>query len=1102
MTDSHEKIKTIVSNALWIFERLRIQADHPDQNQEPDPEMEKRWDRWKKAVADDDAVRIEQRLRISATSQEELKRGCTLNPILSVSPLPTWAIYLASAIQDYRHPQVDRHIQEGSVLLDAQAPLPFETLYLPLVGTADRYLKERLGNQVTGMATSGYTALKRLLLVKLAGLCQKLLFDEFIGFRVPHQCAMLLFDVEEEIPDPPPNTLHTAFITQMIAGGFEELLLQYSALARLISVQMVFWVEACAEMIARFERDEALLRQHFNGGDRPMVVTHVSFQGADAHNHGRQVAELFFANGQSVMYKPRSLGPEKGYNRLLQWMNHHGFPLPFKIVTVLDREDYGWMEVVKQKSCQNNEEAQRYYARMGAISALFYPLGGYDAHFENFIPHGEHPVFIDNETLLLPETKFEDYLGDSAYIPDNIEKRLLDSVWQPMILPSWRIREGTSAVQDISALRDMGDGEDLLELEKFTWVHSDYMKMERKAAPPLRSSKNHPYLRDTPLSVKPYINDFIHGFETMFRWLMQHRSDLLAADSPLMALGRSPMRYILRPTSQYILALHRIVTPKYLESGVDVSIELEYLSRRFLGKTFHLADGPIWQNELEALTRFDIPVFFGDPLSGDLILENGERIPRFFFKSGLSKTIDKLTQMDASTFQEQLRIIHSAFFIKYLRTTPEFPTPIAQRYGTPHSPPPDHRELISQAKTIGETLREHAIYDPEEGVRWLSFGYSMETDRYYLQPSSFNLYEGAIGIGLFFAALTRVTGDEAHRKFLELVIQPLRKKMGYSEFRTQFQAKLTIGGTSGLGSIVYGLSAIGALVEDQRYIAMAADFAELITPDKIVEDPYYDLISGAAGALLGLLRLHRETGDVRHFEGALACGQHLLKSRVETPSGHRVWKTNPFSWLAGAAHGQAGIAYSLIRLYSRTGDGRFLDAAHNASLFEETLFDPRAHNWPVLLPRKEAPNPDKPFFKTQWCHGAPGIAVSNLGSARFLPDNSEIYHFYVNSGRKALATTVDFGVREMDNLCCGNAGRMETLLVGKEYLGAHGSANLGKNMAGLILDRAQTLNGLQLFMDLPSSLCVPGLFQGSAGIGYQLLRLAHPELLHSILLWD
>jgi lantibiotic modifying enzyme len=37
---------------------------------------------------------------------------------------------------------------------------------------------------------------------------------------------------------------------------------------------------------------------------------------------------------------------------------------------------------------------------------------------------------------------------------------------------------------------------------------------------------------------------------------------------------------------------------------------------------------------------------------------------------------------------------------------------------------------------------------------------------------------------------------------------------------------------------------------------------------------------------------------------------------------------------------------------------------------------------------------------------------------------------------------------------------------------------------------------------LPRSVYQPGFFQGMAGIGYALLRLAHPDLLPSVLLWE
>jgi lantibiotic modifying enzyme len=37
---------------------------------------------------------------------------------------------------------------------------------------------------------------------------------------------------------------------------------------------------------------------------------------------------------------------------------------------------------------------------------------------------------------------------------------------------------------------------------------------------------------------------------------------------------------------------------------------------------------------------------------------------------------------------------------------------------------------------------------------------------------------------------------------------------------------------------------------------------------------------------------------------------------------------------------------------------------------------------------------------------------------------------------------------------------------------------------------------------LPRQVDNPGFFQGKAGIGYELLRMARPDLLPSVLLWE
>jgi lantibiotic modifying enzyme len=62
---------------------------------------------------------------------------------------------------------------------------------------------------------------------------------------------------------------------------------------------------------------------------------------------------------------------------------------------------------------------------------------------------------------------------------------------------------------------------------------------------------------------------------------------------------------------------------------------------------------------------------------------------------------------------------------------------------------------------------------------------------------------------------------------------------------------------------------------------------------------------------------------------------------------------------------------------------------------------------------------------TSWCHGAPGIGLARLGSLPIL-DTAEIRQEIA----VAINTTQQFGLHNIDHLCCGNFGRMEVLLVG------------------------------------------------------------------------
>jgi lantibiotic modifying enzyme len=129
-----------------------------------------------------------------------------------------------------------------------------------------------------------------------------------------------------------------------------------------------------------------------------------------------------------------------------------------------------------------------------------------------------------------------------------------------------------------------------------------------------------------------------------------------------------------------------------------------------------------------------------------------------------------------------------------------------------------------------------------------------------------------------------------------------------------------------------------------------------------------------------------------------------------------------------------------------------------------------------------------------WCHGATGIGLARLG-CRGLIDDPEIE----GEIEAALATVQMAPPSRFDDLCCGNFGRLDLYLsagigLGRPELIAHARA-VGAQRVGRALEQGFAWRRGDDSLNL-------GLFQGISGIGYELLRLAEPKSLPSILMWD
>jgi lantibiotic modifying enzyme len=163
--------------------------------------------------------------------------------------------------------------------------------------------------------------------------------------------------------------------------------------------------------------------------------------------------------------------------------------------------------------------------------------------------------------------------------------------------------------------------------------------------------------------------------------------------------------------------------------------------------------------------------------------------------------------------------------------------------------------------------------------------------------------------------------------------------------------------------------------------------------------------------------------------------------------------------------------------------------------YERSVFSETHANWPDFRGPGQTGQPG--FLATQWCNGAAGIGLGRLGSFKMVHTPETEREIEI-----ALQTIQRYALQAIDHLCCGNLGRVEVLVVGAQRCSRLDWYRAAFENATRVVARAKRTGAYQLFPNLPNSVFNPGFFPGTAGIGYQLLRLARPEQFPSVLLWE
>lgn len=882
------------------------------------------------------------------------------------------------------------------------------------------------------------------------------------------------------LPGVTPEERFAAFVERLRDPAIALALLEeYPVLARQLVTKVEQTTNALVEILMRLCQDWAALQMTFFADATPGALAELTIGAGDTHRQGRSVAILRFVDGQRLVYKPRSLAIDQHFQELLLWLNQQGAQPPFRPLTILDRQEYGWVEFVAATACTNAAEIERFYQRQGGYLALLHALNAADFHFENLIAAGEHPMLIDLEALFHP-----DIMAYDPNDPGQLAQQALDqSVLSIGMLPQRLQFHAGAAAIDISGI---GGSERQLTPDKLpVWegVGTDEMRLTRRHVE-FSSSGHRPQLAGATIDVRTQADAVAQGFAQVYRLLLAHRAALLAPEGPLARFANDEIRVVARATRTYALLLQESSHPDLLRNALDRD---RLFTRLWKDVTTAPQLARLLPAERRDLHSGDVPIFLTQPAVTHLWDSNRQIIPYFLAESGMARVQRRVAAMAEADLTRQLWYIHASFAtLAGGHHHGHESGHVAQTHGNAEMPTRDI--LLSKARAIGDHLTGLAHRHGDHAV-WIGLGLD-EKESWSLAPLTMHLYDGHAGLALFFAYLGHITREEHYTKLAEAALattlaqaEPLQANFSY------------IGGFSGWGGLLYTLTHLGQLWQRPDLWEKAISLVD-VAAQFVDQDGQFDVIGGAAGCIAATAALYRCTDNPRALALIKHCAVHLVAQAQVMDNGVGWVVPNMGGQpLAGFSHGAAGIAWALFTAADLCNNPYYRHIAEEALRYERSLFAPAVGNWVDLRTMSEtAAGKPADKFMHAWCHGAPGIGLARLALLPKLRDpllRSEI--------AAALHSTAAAGFGGGHCLCHGDLGNLELFVKAATVLGESTWLEKAQQRVGAIL-HTTTATGWRC--GVPGGVETPGLMTGLAGIGYQLLRLAQPEKVPSLLLME
>jgi type 2 lantibiotic biosynthesis protein LanM len=904
----------------------------------------------------------------------------------------------------------------------------------------------------------------------------QLAFRENLILRDPSQ----FFRLES----PKSRRRYREFVQTLKAGLLADMLSAFPVLSDLIASKLSQSAQNIELIVRRLHCDLQEIQNALGLQELKPHILDIQVNLSDPHEEGQAVCSLTLANPYGVeakqirlYYKPKNLASDVIFAKFIGFLNQSGLPHKLRTPRVVARDSYGWAEAVPHRPCNSDDELRRFYYRAGSMVALVYALRGNDIHHENLVASGEWPVVVDTETLFHPTSR-RNARDDSS----------LFTALTTGLLPVWQFRRDGSAI-DSSGLGFASDRFIGVTVRALCGINTDAMRWQRRAVSgPIRGDKSS--VIGPSKSIEGYESELLGGFRRAYGLLMRHGTNLVSRFLSPARTAKLPIRVILRPTAEYGMLLRFLCHPQHLRSQRRFVAEALKTLRNRPAFALRNRDEGVLAAEVSALLHGDIPKF-QTYFRSAAVYYRGSRVgKKNVFNAPFKELRAQLARLTPEDCERQCCYIRTALQTRHSSHSGKAAS--VTKATKSHADSKINRVsriglqgYIHSAEEIADVIWRQACGARTSSPTWMTVGLAPKIDRCRIQPMGLDLYAGRAGVALFLAALYAVTGEARYQG--QAVAALGVDARGRLDSLSLDQLTLSgIGIGVGVGSLAYALRKIGQLTGDQHMLALSRSVLSRITLKSIEQDSQMDVLGGTPGALLAACVFLKEDREDSILELADSCKSAILR-KVLAPRQHREHSVK-FNRL-GLAHGAAGIAYSLCRLYELIADDRLREGAALLLSEESGKYSASHGNW--LDTRYEESS--RAYEANAWCNGGCGIGIARLGCLNALGSSAVLRDI-----TRSLHLTERRGVAACDHVCCGEGGNLELLLLSSEMFGSQRLASTLHTRAMAVMRRASKRDGFAL----PFPMRDAGFFMGLSGIGYQLLRLARPDILPSILLFQ